>query len=420
MDGKLSILHVNATEVGGGAAVACNRLHKALISNGYDSQILVLKKYDQDDSIISISVGSYQFNLLKRKIASLILKLQRNSNPISHSLGFFSTEALKVINNSDADVIHLHWINGEMLSISDINKIRKKIIWSLHDSWVFCGTEHHPDVLNNDNRFIIGYNKNNRLNSSRGLDLDKLIWHLKRLHWKSLNVYFTVPSKWEFEMFKSSKLLGHMPCKVIPNLIDTNIFKPIDKNFAKGLFGIKTNKKILIFGAAKDPDKDKNKGFGLLLESMQKLSTIINPDSIHIIVFGTKNKIFSDNFPFSYSCVGSIRDESSMALIYNCGNVLLTPSLVESFGYTSLEAISCGTPVVAFDTSGLRDIILHKTNGYLAKSYDIDDFVEGIIYLLENENKLSSMCRKSVIERFSIDVTLQKYLDLYEDITKKI
>ena len=56
------------------------------------------------------------------------------------------------INQFDCDVVHLHWINNNMLSIRDIARIKKPIVWTMHDRCPCCGVEHHPNVLENETR----------------------------------------------------------------------------------------------------------------------------------------------------------------------------------------------------------------------------------------------------------------------------
>ena len=83
---------------------------------------------------------------------------------------------LKLINHLKPDFVNLHWIGNETISISDINKINSEIIWTLHDMWPFCGSEHYTD----DQRYVDGYKKTNRARSEYGIDINKFIWNLKR------------------------------------------------------------------------------------------------------------------------------------------------------------------------------------------------------------------------------------------------
>ena len=98
---------------------------------------------------------------------------------------------IKKINESTADIVNLHWTQHEMLSISDISKINKPVVWTLHDMWGFCGAEH----ISWDDRWEKGYNKNNRPTHESGFDLNKWTWKRKIKYWKK-PIQIITPSNW--------------------------------------------------------------------------------------------------------------------------------------------------------------------------------------------------------------------------------
>ena len=101
--------------------------------------------------------------------------------------------------------------------------------------------------------------------------------------------------------------------------------------------------------------------------------------------------------------------------------MVLIPSRVESFGQVASEANACACPVVAFNTSGLRTTVRHKFSGYLARAFDTNDFLKGILWVLNNNNpELKSNCRKHVIDNFAASKIALKHIKLYENIIKKL
>ena len=84
-----------------------------------------------------------------------------------HSFNWFPSLLDREINKSDNDIVNLHWIQNEMISIESISRIKKPIVWTFHDAWAFCGTEHYPNGLEDD-RYIKGYKKNNRPSNESG------------------------------------------------------------------------------------------------------------------------------------------------------------------------------------------------------------------------------------------------------------
>ena len=66
-------------------------------------------------------------------------------------------------------------------------------------------------------------------------------------------------------------------------------------------------------------------------------------------------------FPVHY--LGKIDDENKLALLYSSADVMIVPSTEEVFGQTASESLACGTPVICFDTTGLKDLVDHQVNG---------------------------------------------------------
>jgi len=106
-------------------------------------------------------------------------------------------------------------------------------------------------------------------------------------------------------------------------------------------------------------------------------------------------------------------------MLYAASDVMVVPSVQESFGQTASEAMACGTPVVAFNTTGLKDIVDHESNGYLARAFDPGELAKGIAWVLEDEERWNTLSRhawKKAVQDFSIETVARKYAKLYADI----
>ena len=148
-----------------------------------------------------------------------------------HSPQIFSSPFwLKAINESDADIIHLHWFQNEMISVSDISKIKKPLVWTLHDMWGFCGAEH----ISYDRRWKEGYLKKNRPVGEGHFDLNRWTWIRKKKYWKD-PINIITPSDWMKQNVKISYLMKKWPVYSIPNAIDMKIWKPVDKNLSRNI-----------------------------------------------------------------------------------------------------------------------------------------------------------------------------------------
>ena len=113
-----------------------------------------------------------------------------------------------------------------------------------------------------------------------------------------------------------------------------------------------------------------------------------------------------------------LHDQISLSILFSSADVVVSPSIQENLSNVILESLSCGTPVVAFDIGGNSDMIKHKSNGYLAKPYDIHDIALGIEYVVYNTNydTLCKNSRDSILTKFSNEIVPKKYIELYENI----
>ena len=156
----------------------------------------------------------------------------------------------------------------------------------------------------------------------------------------------------------------------------------------------------------------------MLLEALAHLRGEV--DGLELVVFGQlqPKEPVELGFPIHYT--GHIHDDATLRLLYSSADVMAVPSRQEAFGQTASEAHACGTPVVAFDTSGLPDIVSHQQNGYLALAFDAVDFAQGISWVLEQRGngRLRQAARDHAVGRFSPDVVVPQYLEVYRQALK--
>ena len=104
----------------------------------------------------------------------------------------------------------------------------------------------------------------------------------------------------------------------------------------------------------------------------------------------------------------------------NQGRNLLASNLnffSKAFGQTGSEAQACATPVVAFNTTGLKDVVDHKETGYLAQPYEVEDLATGITWCLSDKErlkKLGGQARDRAVKLWSPEVVVPQYLDVYK------
>ena len=408
----MKVLIISKEDIQGGAFIAAYRVHNALRQNGVDSFMWVDKKILDDQTVEGPSTKTAKLlaDLRPRLIHHLLVKMLKTNNKVIHSPSVLPSTLVKRINESDADIVNLHWIQNEMLSIKDISKIKKPIVWTLHDMWVFCGAEHYT----NDNRWQEGYNTNNRPSYESGFDLNKWTWKRKQMYWKN-SIQIITPSLWLANCVKESKLISNWPVSVVANPLNVESFKPIDKKNACTKLNLPNDVPLILFGAH-GGQKDSRKGFDLLVGALKYLK-VKRPE---LVIFGQGKPKSLPNLGFPIHYMGHLSNDLSLRLTYSAVDVMVVPSTQEAFGQTASESMACGTPVVAFGATGLLDIIDHRINGYLAEPFDTKDLAQGIDWVLnaENYSELCKNARDKVLKKFDSKVVVKKYMAVYEKILK--
>lgn len=406
----MRVASVTHYDIHGGAARAAYRIHQALRSNEIDSAMLV-NAASAGDWTVQGPVGYVNQFIPKVRHAfgALLTKTVKTQNPVLHSPAALHSRWARRINNSSADISHLHWINHEMMSIEDVANISKPIVWTLHDMWGFCGAEHYSE----DFRWRDGYYYYNRPAYESGFDLNRWVWNRKRKAWKK-PMHIVAPSQWLAKCARESMLMQGWPVSVVNNALDTEVWRPVDKAHARTLFGLPKDVPLLLFGAL-GGTADPRKGFDLLLAALENLRGKI--DELELVVFGQLAPKESIDFGFPVRYVGRLHDDLTLAILYSAVDVMVVPSRQEAFGQTASEAHACGTPVVAFDSGGLTDIVKHLQTGYLAKPFDSESLAEGIVWVLSDRARhasLSVASRQRALDRFSYPVVAEQYRKIYE------
>jgi len=414
----MKILFLCTSDTHGGAARAAYRLFVGLREQGIIVKMLVRDKQTNDPDVIPYQVYDQdgfmnKFSKLCWKIKNRIRKHKWKKYPNREDVflnDLDSVSLLQAIRTIDFDILHLHFVANRFLDLRELNKINKPIVWTLHDSWAFTGICH---FFYDCKRYKMSCGCCPMLHSIDPNDLSHNIWKIKYKLYSECNLHIVTPSNWLGVCAKQSSLLQNFPLTIIPNGIDIQQYQPVSIEKARLSLGLKENTIYLLFGAV-NAVSDKNKGFDLLQEALKYLKCNVK-EKIELIVIGADKPTLEEEFGFKTTYLGVIKDENKMVEIYNAANVVIVPSRSENFSNTILESMSCGTPVVSFDIGGNSDLIDHKKNGYLAKSFDALDMANGISWCVENNinNELSINAQTKVKINFSSNFVIKKYIELY-------
>jgi glycosyltransferase involved in cell wall biosynthesis len=417
----LKVVHLNTYEGNGGAGRACLRLNTALNAIGINSSVMVYLQFKE-----SKVTGTFSKSPIQRALAAANILAERylskavaKALKTPFSLSWFGQSVISHPEVQSADIIHLHWINHGFLSpkfLAELDELEKPIVWTFHDSNAFTGGCHVRYACEN-------YHKEcgncPLLKISGKDDLSHKTWLRKKNAYSELNCHIVAPSNWMANSVKLSSLMGFRAVTIIPNTIETDVFKPYVKSEAKKVLRINPEKFVLMSGFM--PSKnDKHKGTSYLIDALNDLSTRpgIDKDTIELVIFGNKDNAEMPEFPFKTTFLGTITNDEHLAKCYSAADVFITPSLEDNLPNTVMESLSCATPVVAFTTGGIPDMVKHLQNGYLAEYESSEDLATGIEWLYHEENAadIQKEARKTILNHFSEPVIAEQHFELYQSL----
>jgi glycosyltransferase involved in cell wall biosynthesis len=414
----MRVLHLSTTDIRGGASRGSYWLHQALVGMGVDSRMLVGRKYSEDGRVTQLRGNMAPLEEWARcRLDELPLRFYDKTNDSFWTTAWFPRRLQRAVEAFKPDLVHLHWTGAGFLSVESLAGISAPLVWTLRDMWAFTGGCHYTAGCE---RFTQGCGQCPQLRSHREDDLSRSVWQRKLKAYTDNQRLNLVPiSTWLADCCERSPLFNNVPITVIPNGLDSQCFRPIPRERACEAWGLDPAKRYVIYGAI-DALSDKRKGFAELAEATRRLAGACwTTRGVELVVFGD---LASDTTPplgLKTHFVGRVNDDDRLAHLYAAGDVMVVPSLQEAFGKTVIEAMACGTPVVAFDHGGPADIINHRVTGYLAEPFDPVDLAHGIAWCLEKQGRAEMMGKKArarVDERYNLDVIAINYLDLYRSI----
>lgn len=406
----MKILHVSYSDAQGGAATSVRRLHESFLKNNYNSWLFVLNKIFSRKNVLTLdNAFDLFFYLIKKKVSKFFCKLFKIFSKTDYSISFFSGSTLQYVKRIKPDIVNLHWICNETLSIEELPKIGKPVVWTMLDMWPFLGAQHIDLEYKNQS-----YWRNENFKKNFYFDIN--YWVFKR-KLKSFNFDFELVaiSNWLANKASESVLFRNKKISVIPCLLDFDEWNLLEKKSSRKKLNIDLNKKVILFSSAAGSSSQR-KGFNFLINILKSLEKKILND-IHLIFIGNLNKKILKDLNISFSEFNNFffGDPKILNIIYSSADLTIMPSLVEPFGQVALESAACNVPTLAFRNTGLEDLIIHKKNGYLANYLDIDDLIFGFNWCLDdyNNNIISKNCRKLAKEKFSEDVVVSQYNQIY-------
>ncbi|BDG37653.1 glycosyltransferase [Saccharococcus caldoxylosilyticus] len=309
-------------------------------------------------------------------------------------------------------LIHLHNIHGYYINYAVLfNYIKEKevpVIWTLHDCWAFTGHCSYFDYVQCD-KWKTGCNKcpqKRSYPSSLFLDNSLSSYRLKKEFFTGIKkLTIVTPSNWLANLVSQS-FLKEYPIKVINNGIDLNIFRPLNRKRIREKLGISEDQFIILGVAASFTDK--RKGYNYFLELSEKID-----DKCTIILIGVSKKQ-KQNLP--KNIIGFTRTENIEELVefYSMADVFVNPTLEDNFPTVNIEALAAGTPVVAFDTGGVSEVI-NEQCGCVVDKGNTEALFNAILEVrCRNKKYYEENCLNTSL-RYRAEDKYNEYIKLYEE-----
>jgi glycosyltransferase involved in cell wall biosynthesis len=412
----LNLLILNTFDNLGGAAIATYRLHRGLRLIGINSHMLVQsKKTDDLDVIGSTTKWGKSISVIRPYLDGILTHFYRNRQKIPFSSAWLPDSLFSKVAKLNPDIVHLFWVGSGFFRIETLKKIKQPIVWTLHDMWPFTGGCHYDGECG---KFQQSCGNCPVLQSEQESDLSRRVWKRKQTSWDGVPIVVVATSQWLADMARSSSLFKNKRVEVIPNGIDTETYKPINKEVARATYNLPQDKHLILFSAF-SAISDKRKGNQFLVQALEIMSKAGWGAKAELVIIGASRPENPPDMGMKVHYMGHLHDEISQVLLYSAADVVVAPSMQENLSNTVMESLACGTPVVAFNIGGMPDMIDHQINGYLATPFEPDDLANGMKWVLKDKSRhdmLSQRARKTVVERYALKTVANLYLALYQSI----
>ena len=422
----LSVSILSSFDIEGGAPIAAYRLHKGLQELNQRSSMIVKRKTVDDPYVIPVVIQNLK-GRMEEHLFRFVEKHLNEQNRTDLTNTYFSPPYLTIdFSNVDhirnTDVINLHWIAKFLSpeSVSLLLDLGKPVIWTLHDQNPFTGGCHYSAGCD---KYRQSCSDCPQIKDNR----DKIPYRVlkyKRKRWKK-NLTIVAPSQWLAGCAKKSSIFKDLRVEVIPNSLETEIFKPKKKENAKTELGLAPSSLTLLLGAY--TGFEKRKGFKELLGVIryclknEKFAEMMQSGKVQLVAFGPPQEEL-EKLATGITSFGYVEDNEQLATVYSAADIFLLPSREDNLPNTMLEAMACGTPVLSFDVGGIPDMIENGVTGYLAPPFDTEAFGDLLLKLAFNQQQRKQMgydCRQLIENKFKLKDQAKNYIDLFRDLLKE-
>jgi glycosyltransferase involved in cell wall biosynthesis len=434
------ILQISPYEISGGAAKVALDLHQTYRSRGYSSYLAVGRKDRNDDHVFLIPNQKYSSTwthfwqqIKNRLIAAHHSRLAKIAARLSQvevkqivqaelgieNFDFPGTYDVLNLLNDPPDIVHAHNLHLNYFDLRALPWLSRQIplIISLHDAWLLSGHCAHSIGCE---RWITGCGKcpDLRIYAPVKRDATAYNWRRKKRIYANSRLYIATASQWLMKKVEQSMLYpAVLETRVIPYGVDLSVFNPWSKSEARAALNIPQDKAVMLLRAKS------------LMKNNYWLDYQVTTAIIDAIMAQSQTPVIiialGDKRPTEYFGQSEIRyipflpDHRALAQYYQAADIFFHPARADTFPLAVLEALACGTPVVATQVGGIPEQILDGMNGFLAPASDSKTMIERILRLLRDPELCSQMSQSAANDarkRFDHERHVSDYLDWYREI----
>ena len=422
----MNVVQLSTSDLQGGAARAAYRLHRALLQAGHDSRMLVRYKHSRDDSVIMVAPedpgdGAGRAALLSSFVQKYYIDASRTDlTDTIFTLPYpgYDLSSFSVVRM--ADIIDLHWVDRfqSPVTLHSLLALGKPVVWTLHDQWPFTGGCHYSAGC----KLYRGSCDDCPQLTEDPFNLPQAVLRDKLTLLKGVNLSVVTPSAWLASSARTSRLFKDQRVEVISNALDTDIFTPQPREKAKESLGLRAATIVILFVAQRGSDR--RKGLRHLVAALQRcmedadFHALVKRSQVRLLCFGHLD-LEADNLAIPVLSLGYLDSDDKICTAYSAADVFVLPSSEDNLPNTILEAMSCATPVVAFDAGGIPEAVRDGVTGRLVPSGDVGALAEAIMSLVSNPEErraLGERSRQVVVEEYALPVQASRYVALYEEL----
>lgn len=404
----MKVLHISTHQTGG-AALAAFRLHRSLIDKGVDSRMLTLDGDCDDNNVICYKpvLGFQKSKTFKSILYRLGIGIGRywrmhdkarkgHECQYTYPVSLYRVERHPLV--KWADVIHLHFCDDFINYPTFFKRVKKPIVWTLHDIGIGYGGFHYK----NDYDALLPYYK----------ELETAFLKIKSDSIsKARNLSIVSLSQEMYDLTKTLDYLRDKPNHIVFNSVDSTKFLMFDRKQCRSELGLPQDIKILLF--VSEYVEVQSKGLSLLKEAIRSM----HQENILLCIVGNHSADLPSKDIVATYYFGKITDLVLLSKLYSAADFLVVPSFQEVCCQTPMEAMSCGTPVVVFPSGAMKDYV-RQEQGVVCKDCSLQALKDGLKKALQNHYDRSAI-REYVGKNFSPDIIACMHMDLYESILKR-